>query len=142
MQIGMIGLGRMGANMVRRLIRGGHACVVHDVSATAVQTLVQEGAGGATSLDAFVQQLAKPRVVWLMVPAGVVDATLERLVPHLERGDIVVDGGNSYYRDDVDRAARLADRGVHYVDCGTSGGVLGLERGYCLMIGGEPDVDH
>jgi 6-phosphogluconate dehydrogenase len=142
MQVGMIGLGRMGANMVRRLIRGGHACVVHDVSAEAVQTLVREGASGATALDAFVQQLAKPRVVWLMVPAGVVDATLERLVPHLERGDIVVDGGNSYYRDDIDRAARLAGRGLHYVDCGTSGGVFGLERGYCLMIGGEPEVVH
>jgi 6-phosphogluconate dehydrogenase len=142
MQVGMIGLGRMGANMVRRLIRGGHACVVHDVSAAAVETLVREGASGATALDAFVRQLAKPRVVWLMVPAGVVDATLERLVPHLERGDIIVDGGNSYYRDDIDRAARLAGRGLHYVDCGTSGGVFGLERGYCLMIGGEPDVVH
>ena len=140
MQVGMIGLGRMGANMVRRLIRGGHACVVHDVSAAAVKALVGEGASGATALDAFVQQLAKPRVVWLMVPAGVVDATLETLVPHLERGDIVVDGGNSYYRDDIDRAARLAGRGLHYVDCGTSGGVFGLERGYCLMIGGESDV--
>src|SRR5436189_235644 len=140
MQIGMIGLGRMGANMVRRLIRGGHACVVHDVSAAAVQTLVRDGASGATALDAFVQQLAKPRVVWLMVPAGAVDATLESLVPHLERGDIIIDGGNSYYRDDIDRAARLAGRGLHYVDCGTSGGVFGLERGYCLMIGGEPDV--
>jgi 6-phosphogluconate dehydrogenase len=140
MQVGMIGLGRMGANMVRRLIHGGHACVVHDVSATAVQSLVREGASGATALDAFVQQLTKPRVVWLMVPAGVVDATLESLVPHLERGDIVVDGGNSYYRDDIDRAARLAGRGLHYVDCGTSGGVFGLERGYCLMIGGEPDI--
>src|SRR3989475_5086717 len=140
MQIGMIGLGRMGANMVRRLIRGGHACVVHDVSAAAVQTLVGDGATGATSLDAFVAQLAKPRVVWLMVPAGVVDATLERLVPHLERGDIIIDGGNSYYRDDIDRAGRLAGHGLHYVDCGTSGGVFGLERGYCLMIGGEPDI--
>jgi 6-phosphogluconate dehydrogenase len=140
MQIGMIGLGRMGANMVRRLIRSGHACVVHDVSAEAVQTLVSEGASGATELDHFVQQLAKPRVVWLMVPAGVVDATLEDLVPHLERGDIVIDGGNSFYRDDIDRAARLAARGLHYVDCGTSGGVFGLERGYCLMIGGESDV--
>ena len=140
MQVGMIGLGRMGANMVRRLIRGGHACVVHDVSTAAVQALVREGASGATALDAFVQQLAKPRVVWLMVPAGVVDATLETLVPRLERGDIVIDGGNSFYRDDIDRAARLAGRGLRYVDCGTSGGVFGLERGYCLMIGGEPDV--
>ena len=140
MQVGMIGLGRMGANMVRRLIRGGHACVVHDVSAAAVQALVREGASGATALDAFVQQLAKPRVVWLMVPAGVVDATLETLVPRLERGDIVIDGGNSFYRDDIDRAARLAGRGLHYVDCGTSGGVFGLERGYCLMIGGEAEV--
>jgi 6-phosphogluconate dehydrogenase len=136
----MIGLGRMGANMVRRLLRGGHACVVHDVSAAAVQALVGEGASGATSLDAFVAQLAKPRVVWLMVPAAIVDPTLERLVPLLERGDIVVDGGNSYYRDDVDRGARLAGSGLHYVDCGTSGGVFGLERGYCLMIGGESDV--
>ena len=140
MQIGMIGLGRMGANMVRRLIRGGHACVVHDVSAAAVETLVREGASGATVLDDFVQQLTKPRVVCLMIPAASVDATLESLVPHLERGDIVVDSGNSYYRDDIDRAARLAGRGIHYVDCGTSGGVFGLDRGYCLMIGGEPDV--
>jgi 6-phosphogluconate dehydrogenase len=136
----MIGLGRMGANMVRRLIRGGHACVVHDVSAAAVETLVREGASGATVLDDFVQQLTKPRVVCLMIPAASVDATLESLVPHLERGDIVVDSGNSYYRDDIDRAARLAGRGIHYVDCGTSGGVFGLDRGYCLMIGGEPDV--
>jgi len=140
MQVGMIGLGRMGANMVRRLLRGGHTCVVHDVSAAAVQALVREGATGATSLDAFVEQLAKPRVVWLMVPAGVVDATLENVAPRLARGDIIVDGGNSYYRDDVDRAGRLARHGLHYVDCGTSGGVFGLERGYCLMIGGEPDV--
>jgi len=140
MQVGMIGLGRMGANMVRRLLRGGHTCVVHDVSAAAVQTLVGEGAAGATSLDAFVEQLAKPRVVWLMVPAGVVDATLESVAPRLARGDTIVDGGNSYYRDDVDRAGRLARHGLHYVDCGTSGGVFGLERGYCLMIGGEPDV--
>ncbi len=140
MQIGMIGLGRMGANMVRRLLRGGHTCAVHDTSAAAVQSLAREGAIGATSLGDFVQRLAQPRVVWLMVPAGVVDATLENLVPLLERGDIVIDGGNSYYRDDIDRARRLAGHGLHYVDCGTSGGVLGLERGYCLMIGGEPDV--
>jgi len=140
MQVGMIGLGRMGANMVRRLLHGGHDCVVHDVSAAAVQALVGDGAIGATSLDAFVERLSKPRVVWLMVPAGVVDATLESIVPRLERGDIIVDGGNSYYRDDVDRAGRLAGQGLHYVDCGTSGGVFGLERGYCLMIGGEPDI--
>jgi len=140
MQIGMIGLGRMGANMVRRLLRGGHACAVHDVSVTAIDALAREGATGHHSLDNFVRGLAKPRVVWLMVPAGVVDTTLENLVPKLERGDIIVDGGNSYYRDDIDRAERLAARGLHYVDCGTSGGIFGLERGYCLMIGGEPDV--
>jgi 6-phosphogluconate dehydrogenase len=140
MQIGMIGLGRMGANMVRRLMRGGHECVVHDVSPAAVDGLAREGAVGARVLDDFIARLVKPRVVWLMVPAGVVDATLETLVPRLAAGDIVVDGGNSYYRDDIDRAARLAARGLHYVDCGTSGGVWGLERGYCLMIGGEPEV--
>jgi 6-phosphogluconate dehydrogenase len=140
MQIGMIGLGRMGANMVRRLLHGGHACGVHDVSAAAVQTLAREGATGHTSLDGFVQGLSKPRVVWLMIPAAVVDQTLENLVPKLEPGDIVVDGGNSYYRDDVDRARRLAAQKLHYVDCGTSGGVFGFERGYCLMIGGESDV--
>jgi 6-phosphogluconate dehydrogenase len=140
MQIGMIGLGRMGANMVRRLMRDGHACVVHDVSRDAVEELAREGAVGAASLDDFVKRLAPPRVVWLMVPAAVVDATLESVVPRLATGDAVVDGGNSYYRDDVDRAKRLAARGVHYVDCGTSGGVWGLERGFCLMIGGETDV--
>jgi 6-phosphogluconate dehydrogenase len=140
MQVGMIGLGRMGANMVRRLLRGGHACVVHGRSAAAVQALAREGATGDTSLDGFLKQLSKPRVVWLMVPAGVVDAMLESLVPKLERGDIIVDGGNSYYRDDIDRERRLAGHGLHYVDCGTSGGVFGLERGYCLMIGGEPDI--
>ncbi|HLY38658.1 MAG TPA: decarboxylating 6-phosphogluconate dehydrogenase [Candidatus Binatia bacterium] len=140
MQVGMIGLGRMGANMARRLMRGGHQCVVHDVSAAAVDALAREGAVGARALDDFLGKLAKPRIVWLMVPAGVVDATLETLVPRVAAGDIVVDGGNSYYRDDVDRAARLAARGLHYVDCGTSGGVWGLERGYCLMIGGELEV--
>jgi len=140
MQVGMIGLGRMGANMVRRLMRGGHECVVHDVSAAAVDGLAREGAVGAAALDDFIGRLTKPRIVWLMVPAGVVDQTLETLVPRLAPGDIVVDGGNSYYRDDVDRAARLATRSLHYVDCGTSGGVWGLERGYCLMIGGEPEV--
>ena len=140
MQVGMIGLGRMGANMVRRLLRGGHECIVHDVSTDAVRGIAKEGAVGATSLDEFVGRLAAPRIVWLMVPAGAVDATLETLVPHLTAGDVVVDGGNSYYRDDVDRAKRLATRGLHYVDCGTSGGVWGLERGYCLMIGGETSV--
>ncbi len=140
MQVGMIGLGRMGANMVRRLLRGGHQCVVHDVSAAAVEALAREGATGAASVDDFVARLAPPRVVWLMVPAAAVDATLETLVPRLAPGDVVVDGGNSYYRDDIARAARLAPRGLHYVDCGTSGGVWGLERGYCLMIGGEPEV--
>ncbi len=140
MQVGMIGLGRMGANMVRRLMRGGHRCVVHDVSKEAVQVLVGEGALGAVSLDDFVTRLATPRIVWLMVPAAIVDATLDDLSPRLAAGDVVVDGGNSYYRDDIERAKRLATRGLHYVDCGTSGGVWGLERGYCLMIGGEADV--
>ncbi len=140
MQIGMIGLGRMGANMVRRFMRGGHPCVVHDVAKEAVQALAREGAGGAASLDDFVTRLERPRIVWLMVPAGVVDAMLDALVPRLAAGDIVVDGGNSYYRDDIERAKRLAARGLHHVDCGTSGGVWGLERGYCLMIGGEADV--
>ncbi len=140
MQVGMIGLGRMGANMVRRLMRGGHECVVHDVSADAVAAIGREGAIGARSLDDFVARLKTPRVVWLMVPAAVVDATLDDVAPRLAAGDVVVDGGNSYYRDDVDRAKRLAPRGLHYVDCGTSGGVFGLERGYCLMIGGETDI--
>jgi 6-phosphogluconate dehydrogenase len=140
MQIGMIGLGRMGANMVRRLMRGGHAAVVHDRSRDAVQALAREGAAGATSLDDFVARLEKPRTVWLMVPAAAVDATLDELVPRLAAGDVVVDGGNSYYRDDIERARRLAAHRLHYVDCGTSGGVRGLERGYCLMIGGEVDV--
>jgi 6-phosphogluconate dehydrogenase len=140
MQVGMIGLGRMGANMVRRLVRGGHQCVVYDVSGDAVRALASEGAVGATSLDDFVARLAKPRVVWLMVPAAVVDTTLDALVSRLSAGDIVVDGGNSYYRDDIDRAKRLAAHGLHYADCGTSGGVWGVDRGYCLMIGGEADI--
>ena len=140
MQIGMIGLGRMGANMVRRLVRGGHECVVTDTQQLAVAAMAKEGAVGAPSLEAFVRALAPPRAIWMMVPAGVVDPMLAKLEPLLERGDILIDGGNSYYRDDVDRAKRLATRGIHYVDCGTSGGVWGLERGYCLMIGGEPDV--
>ncbi len=140
MQVGMIGLGRMGANMARRLMGGGHTCVVHDVSADAVRALAGEGAVGASSVDDLVARLATPRVVWLMVPAAVVDTTLAGLVSRLAAGDVVVDGGNSYYRDDVDRAQRLQARGIHYVDCGTSGGVWGRERGYCLMIGGERDV--
>jgi 6-phosphogluconate dehydrogenase len=140
MQVGMIGLGRMGANMVRRLMADGHECVVHDVSDAAVAALVGEGATGSRSLDDFLARLTAPRVVWLMVPAGVVEATLATLAPKLAVGDAIVDGGNSYYRDDVDRAKRLATSGLHYVDCGTSGGVWGRERGYCLMIGGEPEV--
>jgi 6-phosphogluconate dehydrogenase len=140
MQMGMVGLGRMGANMVRRLMRGGHACVVYDRAADAVRALAREGATGAASLDDFVARLGTPRIVWLMVPAAVVDATLDELVPRLAAGDVVVDGGNSYYRDDIARAQRLAARGLHYVDCGTSGGVWGLARGYCLMIGGEAEV--
>jgi 6-phosphogluconate dehydrogenase len=140
MEVGMIGLGRMGANMVRRFLKGGHRCVVHDVSAEAVKTLAGEGADGATTLEEFVTRLAQPRAIWLMVPAAVVDSALDRLAPLLSAGDVVVDGGNSFYREDVRRAERLGARGIHYVDCGTSGGVWGLERGYCLMIGGEKEV--
>ncbi len=137
MQIGMIGLGRMGANMVRRLLRGGHECVVFDRSAEAVAELVKEKATGAGSLADFVQKLQTPRAVWLMVPAAAVDDTLAQLVPLLGKGDIVIDGGNSYYVDDIRRAQALAGQGIHYVDVGTSGGVWGLERGYCMMIGGD-----
>jgi len=140
MQLGMIGLGRMGANMVRRLIGGGHACVVFDRSPKAVEALGKEKALGASSLADFVAKLAKPRAVWLMVPAAVVDQTIAGLGPLLERGDILIDGGNSYYVDDIRRAKELTPRGIHYVDVGTSGGVWGLERGYCMMIGGEPAV--
>ena len=140
MQVGMIGLGRMGANMVRRLMRGGHECVVYDVSPDAVKGMAGEGARPSASLKDFVTNLAQPRAVWLMIPAALVQPTLDELVPLLAPGDIVIDGGNSYYRDDVDRAKVLSAKGLHYVDCGTSGGVFGLERGYCLMIGGEPDV--
>jgi 6-phosphogluconate dehydrogenase len=137
MQLGMIGLGRMGANMTRRLLRGGHQCVVFDMSAKAVAELAKENAVGAASLAEFVQSLTKPRAVWLMVPAAVVDKTIADLVPHLEHGDILIDGGNSYYIDDIRRAKELASKGIAYVDVGTSGGVWGLERGYCMMIGGE-----
>jgi len=140
MQIGMIGLGRMGANMVRRLLTGGHECVVFDMSPETVQELVKEKAVGSSSLADFVKKLAKPRAVWLMVPAAVVDKSITDLLPHLERDDIIIDGGNSYYVDDIRRAKELAPKGIHYVDVGTSGGVWGLERGYCMMIGGEDAV--
>jgi 6-phosphogluconate dehydrogenase len=140
MQLGMIGLGRMGANIVRRLMRDGHECVVYDVSADAVAELVGEGAVGAASLEDFVGKLEGPRVAWVMVPAAITGKIVGQLVDLLEPGDIVIDGGNSYYRDDVDRAAALEPKGVHYVDVGTSGGVFGLERGYCLMIGGQKEV--
>jgi len=137
MQLGMIGLGRMGANLVRRLMRDGHSCVAYDVNRDAVAALESEGATGADSLEDFVAKLDEPRAAWLMLPAAIVDRTLDQLVPLLDPGDIVIDGGNSYYRDDITRAKRLAAEQIHYVDCGTSGGVWGLDRGYCLMIGGE-----
>jgi len=137
MQLGMVGLGRMGANLVRRLMRDGHSCVVFDVDQTAVAALVAEGATGATSLEDFVAKLDVPRAAWLMLPAGITGKILDELAALMAKGDIIIDGGNSYYRDDIDRAAKLAPKGLHYVDCGTSGGVWGLERGYCLMIGGE-----
>ena len=139
MQLGMIGLGRMGANMVRRLMRGGHTCVVYDRSADAVADLGKEGATGSTALKDFVAKLEKPRSIWLMVPAAVTDASIADLVPLLEKGDCIIDGGNSYYIDDIRRAGELTAKGIDYVDVGTSGGVWGLERGYCMMIGG-PDA--
>jgi 6-phosphogluconate dehydrogenase len=140
MQLGMIGLGRMGANMVRRLLGGGHECVVFDMSPKAVEELVKEKATGSSAIPDLVRKLEKPRAIWLMVPAAVVDQTIAELVPHLEAGDIVIDGGNSYYVDDIRRAEELAAKQIHYVDVGTSGGVWGLERGYCMMIGGEDAV--
>ncbi len=140
MQLGMIGLGRMGANMARRLLRGGHRCVVFDRSPQAVDELVQEKATGSSSLRDLVHKLDKPRAVWLMVPAAAVEQTISDLLPYLEAGDILIDGGNSYYVDDIRRAKDLAARRIHYVDVGTSGGVWGLERGYCMMIGGEDNV--
>ncbi|HEY3854672.1 MAG TPA: decarboxylating 6-phosphogluconate dehydrogenase [Verrucomicrobiae bacterium] len=140
MQLGMIGLGRMGSNMVRRLLKDGHACVVYDRSADAVKSLAKEKAVGAGSLKEFVQKLNKPRAIWLMVPAAVVDSSISELCPLLEAGDILIDGGNSYYIDDIRRAKELSAKGIHYVDVGTSGGVWGLERGYCMMIGGEQAV--
>src|SRR5437867_6232073 len=140
MQIGMIGLGRMGASMVRRLLRGGHSCVVYDVNAAAVDALVSDGAIGARSLDEFAARLARPRAAWMMVPAANVQQTVDELSRRFERGDIIVDGGNSHYVDDIRRAKALAGLGIHYVDSGTSGGVWGLERGFCQMIGGDPAV--
>ena len=140
MQLGMIGLGRMGANMVRRLIQGGHNCVVFDRSPKAVEDLVKEKAVGASSLKEFAQKLTKPRAIWLMVPAAVTDQSIADLLPHLEAGDILIDGGNSCYIDDIRRAKELSAKKIHYVDVGTSGGVWGLERGYCMMIGGEKEI--
>jgi 6-phosphogluconate dehydrogenase len=140
MQLGMIGLGRMGANMVRRLLRAGHQCVAYDVNPDAIKALAADGATGAASLDDFVRKLTPPRSAWLMVPAALVDRTLADLAPRLAAGDAIIDGGNSYYIDDIRRAKELKARGLHYLDVGTSGGVWGLERGYCLMIGGEPEA--
>src|SRR5215468_411485 len=142
MQLGMIGLGRMGANMVRRLQKAGHHCVAFDRNAASVQEVARDGATAATSLDDLVKKLQRPRAVWLMVPAAVVDATLQGLADKLDAGDIVIDGGNSYYIDDIRRAKELATKSLHYVDVGTSGGVWGLERGYCQMIGGEQQIVH
>jgi 6-phosphogluconate dehydrogenase len=140
MQLGMIGLGRMGANMVERLIGAGHALVVHDSNQSAIQSLTAKGAKGSTDLAAFIRLLEPPRAVWLMVPAGAVESVLDQLMPLLAKGDIVIDGGNSYYHDDIRRSKKLQPKGLHYVDIGVSGGVWGRERGYCLMIGGEPDI--
>ena len=140
MQLGMIGLGRMGASMVRRLAIKGHDCVVHDADAAAMAAMRSEGFAGADSLQELASKLSGPRILWVMVPAGVVDSVLAQLAPHLNAGDIVIDGGNSYYRDDIRRAKKLAETGLHYVDIGTSGGVAGLERGYCLMIGGDAKI--
>jgi 6-phosphogluconate dehydrogenase len=139
-QLGMIGLGRMGANIVRRLLRDGHSCVVHDVDPGAVAGLAAEGAIGADTLPEFIAALARPRTVWVMVPAAHVGSVVAEVAGLLEPGDVIIDGGNSYYRDDITRAAELAERGLHFVDVGTSGGVYGLDRGFCLMIGGETEV--
>ena len=140
MQLGMIGLGRMGANLVRRVTKDGHKCVVYDVNPASVKKIAGRGIRGAVTIDEFVKKLDKPRAVWVMVPAGVTGKTIDELAARMDAGDIIIDGGNSYYRDDVLRAKSLKTRGIHYVDCGTSGGVFGLERGYCLMIGGEEAV--
>jgi 6-phosphogluconate dehydrogenase len=140
MQIGLIGLGRMGANMVKRLMNGGHDAVVFDLSEKAVAELTGAGATGSTSIEDFLGKLKTPRVVWLMVPAGAVDSMLDKIVPHLESGDILIDGGNSYYIDDIRRSKELEPKGIKYIDVGTSGGVWGLERGYCMMIGGQKEA--
>ncbi len=140
MQLGMIGLGRMGANMVRRLMKNGHECVVYDNNQENVDALVKEGAVGSKSIEEFTQKLQKQRAIWMMVPAAITDKVIEEIVPHLEKDDILIDGGNSYFRDDRRRAEELKPKGIHYVDCGTSGGVWGLDRGYCLMIGGEDEI--
>jgi len=140
MQIGMIGLGRMGANMVRRLLQGGHECVVNDRNPEAVKTLVDAGATGDASLDEFIAKLKPPRAIWLMIPAALVDSMLDELLTEVDAGDVIIDGGNSYYIDDIRRAQLLHSKGIHYVDVGTSGGVWGLDRGYCQMIGGEKDI--
>jgi 6-phosphogluconate dehydrogenase len=140
MQLGMIGLGRMGASLVRRLAKDGHQCVVYDVSTAAVKSIAGRGVRGSASIDELVEKLARPRAVWVMVPAGVAGRTVEELAACMDAGDIIIDGGNSYYRDDLLRAEALQPRGIHYVDCGTSGGVFGLERGFCLMIGGEDAI--
>jgi 6-phosphogluconate dehydrogenase len=143
MQLGMVGLGRMGAGMVRRLMRTGHPCVVYDVNAAAIPPLEQDGAAGARTIEEFVAKLSPPRAIWMMVPAAVVDQTIDRFVPHLQHGDILIDGGNSHFADDIRRGAALQGRGLHYVDVGTSGGVWGFERGFCQMIGGTaPTVAH
>ncbi|MFE0510860.1 NAD(P)-binding domain-containing protein, partial [Streptomyces sp. NPDC058964] len=140
MQLGMVGLGRMGANLVRRLMRDGHTCVVYDLSTDAVSELEQEGATAASSMKDLVGKLSRPRNIWLMLPAGVVQGTVDELADLLTSDDIVIDGGNSYYRDDLSRSQQLAPLGIHYVDCGTSGGIWGLERGYCLMVGGPQEA--
>src|SRR6478752_9564094 len=140
MQLGMVGLGRMGANIVRRIMRDGHTAVAFDTNKDTVAALEQEGAIGTTDLKDFVAKLEKPRVAWVMIPAGITGQVVEQLAELMEDGDIIIDGGNSNYREDIDRAAQLAKKGIHYVDVGTSGGVWGLERGYCLMIGGETPV--
>ena len=140
MQLGMVGLGRMGAGMVRRLMRSGHACVVYDVNPAAIPPLEKDGAAGSRTIEEFVGKLSSPRAIWMMVPAAVVDQTIDRLAPHLQAGDILIDGGNSHFADDIRRAATLGERGLHYVDVGTSGGVWGFDRGFCQMIGGEPAI--